>query len=188
MHERNLIYRDLKPENILLASDGHICLTDFGLCKSNMYHNTSTDTFCGTPEVCIMLKWSASSRWSFGPYSTQYIDHGKTHPTFFDDVSKMISVSCTGDIVEKTIHPKYWLVVSWCCNIWNGVWASSLLLHPRRWNVSRDPSQTAQTQIHCFGRNEKFSFENSRKKSRKSTWSCTGWMATNSKSFFLSTN
>ena len=51
MHERNLIYRDLKPENILLASDGHICLTDFGLCKSNMFHNTSTDTFCGTPEV-----------------------------------------------------------------------------------------------------------------------------------------
>ena len=56
MHERNLIYRDLKPENILLASDGHICLTDFGLCKSNMYHNTSTDTFCGTPEVCIILE------------------------------------------------------------------------------------------------------------------------------------
>ena len=51
MHERNLIYRDLKPENILLASDGHICLTDFGLCKSNMFHNTPTDTFCGTPEV-----------------------------------------------------------------------------------------------------------------------------------------
>lgn len=50
MHERNLIYRDLKPENILLASDGHICLTDFGLCKQNMYHNTATDTFCGTPE------------------------------------------------------------------------------------------------------------------------------------------
>lgn len=59
MHERNLIYRDLKPENILLASDGHICLTDFGLCKSNMYHNTSTDTFCGTPEYLapeILLK------------------------------------------------------------------------------------------------------------------------------------
>ena len=51
MHERNLIYRDLKPENILLANDGHICLTDFGLCKQNMFHNTPTDTFCGTPEV-----------------------------------------------------------------------------------------------------------------------------------------
>lgn len=59
MHERNLIYRDLKPENILLSSDGHICLTDFGLCKSNMYHGTATDTFCGTPEYLapeILLK------------------------------------------------------------------------------------------------------------------------------------
>ena len=56
MHERNLIYRDLKPENILLASDGHICLTDFGLCKQNMYHNTATDTFCGTPEVEFIVK------------------------------------------------------------------------------------------------------------------------------------
>ena len=113
--------------------------------------------------------------------------HRKTQ-TSLDRVSKMILVSCTGDIVEKTLHPKYWLVVPWCCNIWNGVWASSILLHQCRRNVSRDTSQTAQTQIHCFGWNAKFSFENFRKKSRKSSWSCTGWMATNSKSFFLSTN
>ena len=109
MHERNLIYRDLKPENILLASDGHICLTDFGLCKSNMYHNTSTDTFCGTPEVCQILQWDASSQWS-GSIETTTI--GKTHPTVLmasvdTYFSKMNSVSCTGDIVEKTIHPKY---------------------------------------------------------------------------------
>ena len=51
MHERQLIYRDLKPENILLNSDGHVKLTDFGLCKDNMKAGTTTDTFCGTPEV-----------------------------------------------------------------------------------------------------------------------------------------
>ena len=101
---------------------------------------------------------------------------------------KYFLVSCTRDIVEKTLYSKYWLVVSWCCNIWNGVWTSSILLHQCRRNVSRDTSQTAETQIHCFCWNAKFSFKNPRKKSRKSSWSCSRWMVTNSKSFFLSTN
>lgn len=43
--------RDLKPENILLDSQGHIVLTDFGLCKEGLEDNGTTTTFCGTPEV-----------------------------------------------------------------------------------------------------------------------------------------
>jgi serine/threonine protein kinase len=61
MHERQLIYRDLKPENILLNSDGHVKLTDFGLCKDNMKAGTTTDTFCGTPEVKLQMLFEISN-------------------------------------------------------------------------------------------------------------------------------
>uniref|UniRef100_A0A8C3QZ50 non-specific serine/threonine protein kinase n=1 Tax=Cyanoderma ruficeps TaxID=181631 RepID=A0A8C3QZ50_9PASS len=50
LHSLNIIYRDLKPENILLDCQGHIVLTDFGLCKEGMEQEETTSTFCGTPE------------------------------------------------------------------------------------------------------------------------------------------
>lgn len=42
--------RDLKPENILLDSEGHVMLTDFGLCKEGVAVGGIMHTFCGTPE------------------------------------------------------------------------------------------------------------------------------------------
>lgn len=50
LHNMDIVYRDLKPENILLDANGHIILTDFGLCKENVKIGETTTTFCGTPE------------------------------------------------------------------------------------------------------------------------------------------
>ncbi|XP_046874973.1 STKc_SGK domain-containing protein isoform X1 [Hypomesus transpacificus] len=50
LHSLHIVYRDLKPENILLDSQGHIVLTDFGLCKEGLEPTGTTSTFCGTPE------------------------------------------------------------------------------------------------------------------------------------------
>jgi len=48
LHSVGIIYRDLKPENILLDSDGHIAVTDFGLCKEGFEEKAFS--FCGTVE------------------------------------------------------------------------------------------------------------------------------------------
>lgn len=46
LHDMRIMYRDIKLENILMDSEGHIAITDFGLCKDDV----QGFTFVGTAE------------------------------------------------------------------------------------------------------------------------------------------
>eukprot|EP00584_Thalassiosira_punctigera_P009223 CAMPEP_0172533474 /NCGR_PEP_ID=MMETSP1067-20121228/6165_1 /TAXON_ID=265564 ORGANISM="Thalassiosira punctigera, Strain Tpunct2005C2" /NCGR_SAMPLE_ID=MMETSP1067 /ASSEMBLY_ACC=CAM_ASM_000444 /LENGTH=762 /DNA_ID=CAMNT_0013318121 /DNA_START=225 /DNA_END=2510 /DNA_ORIENTATION=+ len=76
LHSINVLHRDLKPENILLGSDGHCCLTDFGLAKDFTGSGDDEDgrarTLCGTMEYMapemVARKWygKGADFWSLG--------------------------------------------------------------------------------------------------------------------------
>jgi eukaryotic-like serine/threonine-protein kinase len=48
-HEKGLVHRDFKPENVLVATNGRVCVTDFGLARS--MENRDVTNPHGTPDA-----------------------------------------------------------------------------------------------------------------------------------------
>ncbi|XP_017732942.1 PREDICTED: LOW QUALITY PROTEIN: ribosomal protein S6 kinase beta-1 [Rhinopithecus bieti] len=52
LHQKGIIYRDLKPENIMLNHQGHVKLTDFGLCELVIHDQQSHHHFVEQMNTC----------------------------------------------------------------------------------------------------------------------------------------
>lgn len=108
LHKEGVIYRDLKPENLLLTNEGHICMTDFGLCKEGLFSpDDRTETFCGTPEYLApeVLTGQGYGKavdwWSFG--SLLYEMLTGLPPFYSQDVQEMYRKIMT----DKLVFPDY---------------------------------------------------------------------------------
>lgn len=75
VHGLGYVHRDLKPDNILIDQDGHIRLTDFGLCKS-------VDTKKFSLYDWARKKDKGGLREAKGTAAVEEVDHAKASQTY----------------------------------------------------------------------------------------------------------
>ncbi|CAK9298318.1 unnamed protein product [Gordionus sp. m RMFG-2023] len=61
LHSKGIIHRDLKPENVMLDQDGHIRITDYGLCKRDFSYGEKTKERVGTLDYVAPEIWRGKS-------------------------------------------------------------------------------------------------------------------------------
>ncbi|KAF1745719.1 hypothetical protein GCK72_022166 [Caenorhabditis remanei] len=68
LHSKNILHRDLKLENLLIGNDGHMLITDYGLCATHCDAQDAIEGVIGTrhtmaPEVHLKKKYGPASDW-----------------------------------------------------------------------------------------------------------------------------
>lgn len=111
LHDHNIVYRDLKPENILIDRNGFAKITDFGLSKENITGNTTTNSFCGTPEYLapeILHRTGhgkAVDYWSFGALIFEMLTG--LPPFYTRDRDRLFhNIKYTNLKIPKTVSPE----------------------------------------------------------------------------------
>eukprot|EP00007_Cunea_sp_BSH-02190019_P007178 CAMPEP_0174242246 /NCGR_PEP_ID=MMETSP0417-20130205/27039_1 /TAXON_ID=242541 /ORGANISM="Mayorella sp, Strain BSH-02190019" /LENGTH=584 /DNA_ID=CAMNT_0015321611 /DNA_START=173 /DNA_END=1924 /DNA_ORIENTATION=+ len=108
LHERNIVYRDMKLENILLDGEGHIRLTDFGLCDRLTLTRPRSNSRSGSkvyiaPEVLSDQPHDYAVDW-WGYGVLLHLLSTMQAPFWSEDVSELFEMIRDGDPVDLSSH------------------------------------------------------------------------------------